>query len=93
MSKSQHAVTDGMILSLATNVLQQVEFRAKAFGPGLCRTDVTLKGSKTIVIPAAPLKWSKWFKTSMAYTGGSHRVSIEELCSSGAMVEARYDSQ
>jgi len=89
-NRSHHIVTDGMTLTLRSNNLQQVEFRAQSFGPGFCRTDVTLSGSDTIVFAAPVLVWSDWKKASNAYSGGSYKVTIEQGCDTGSSVEARY---
>lgn len=85
-------LVDRMVIHLKPGLLQQIEVRAKSFGPGFCEVRVTFL-DKQVVIVGPPLTWSTWTKVGPAVTGGSRNVGFTPKCDTDALGEVRYEAQ
>jgi hypothetical protein len=83
---------DGMLIHGHKNHWQQLEVRAKSFGPGICQTRIIFMGS-IVDIPAPPLTWSGWFKVGPPFAGSAHNLAFESVCDTGSIGEVKYVPQ
>lgn len=81
---------DGMIIDTQDNLLQQVNIRLKAFGPGVCAVRVSF-ADKEVGFLAPPLVWSDWFVIGPAVSGGTYKLGFSVDCDTGAIGEVRYE--
>ena len=82
-------VVDGMTITLGDYV-QQVEVRAKSFGPGMCQVEFSIDGESYGFL-APPLTWSPWTKAGPAFIRKrTVKIGFSQGCDTGAIGEIKY---
>lgn len=78
----------GMTVRTA-NVVDNVQIRAKSYGPGFCAISVSSTfGSVNFLAP--PLVWSNWATLFSHINSVATTVSTSAECDTGALFEIRY---
>ncbi len=82
-------LVDGMTIT-AGDVVSNIEFRAKSFGPGVCAVEVSASTHEKRGILAPPLTWSNWIPLTAHIGPASFTLNYKASCDTGAIVEVRY---